>query len=100
VKTAVLLASLVLIHALLLRWAANRNVASAILSGGTHIPIGDLGLAVGLMAVRLVMFLLAPALLVRDLVASLLICRAARAIRNHHLAFRCSQCNDRRNTYH
>ena len=78
IKSAAMIAGLVLLHAVLIRWAAHRHVAAAILSGGPQTPAADLALAASMMAVRLGLILLLPAVLARDL-ARYFMLRGAKA---------------------
>jgi hypothetical protein len=56
-------AALWLLQALLVHWAASRNVSGAILAAGPHVPLGDLALAGAMLLARMLALLGGPALI-------------------------------------
>ena len=63
---------LLALHPLLVRSAAEQNVAAAILSTGSHTPVGPLVLAGAMMLVRLLTILCIPGIILETIGAVLL----------------------------
>ncbi|MEK7270126.1 MAG: hypothetical protein AAB215_04190 [Planctomycetota bacterium] len=60
VSSAVVVAAALVVHFLLIRWLAERNVVETIFAGGSHVPRGTAALALAFMVVRLFTALLLP----------------------------------------
>ena len=66
-KTVVEIAIILLLHAVLLYWLANKQIVAAMLSAGDHLPIGWVGLAIVFIIARFFALVLLPGFILQRL---------------------------------